>query len=127
MPQHRCGKCEKFFRSEIPDECKHCGATDSLTQVSFTDSESSPQFENGSRSASEMIRSGADLYNGIKLLLTSLLIIGLGCLLIFASDLRDDPRRIGVSDVVRGGFTALVGFIVLAGAVYFFQRSAKGN
>src|SRR5262249_26249541 len=119
------GKCEKFFRADDPLACKHCGATGSLTQITFPDSDLSPP-SNVLPSRAERLQKAVDIWRAVRALVIAAPILVLACLLLFLSELRDDPRQIGASEIVRAAFTALVGMVFVVAAIINFRRAAKG-
>jgi hypothetical protein len=68
-----------------------------------------------------------DFWRGVRFLVIAGPILVLAILLFIVENLRDDPRRLGTSDILRGGFTALVGVVFVLGAAYYFRRAAKGR
>lgn len=75
-------------------------------------------------SARAMLREAQLFYRFAGLFLAGLLIVGVGMLLIFSSELRTDPAKITTEDVLRGLVTVLAGLTVI-GLAWWAYRSAR--
>jgi hypothetical protein len=131
LSAYRCSKCGASFRCDTSDECFVCGNKDCLepaapsepvTVLASPRPRSTGMGRAGGGDAAQLLAGGFRLYKAGKWFLGSAFILVLSGLLVFAPDLRDDPRRIGGSDIARGLATGIVGLVMLGlGMVYLIR------